>query len=76
MSKKELTIVTITDEQIRGAYRDGIISYDLLEFATFPAWKATQHYYRARVVEILNENARVVENEREAATAPLKDTPR
>ena len=45
---------TITDAQIREAYRNGIIGYDLLEFATFPAWKATQRYYRARCAEILN----------------------
>jgi len=52
-----LTASTITDEQIRAAYRDGLISYDLLEFATFPAWKATQCYYRERVAEILNTRA-------------------
>jgi len=45
---------TITDAQIREAYRDGLINYDLLEFATFPAWKATQRYYRERCAEILN----------------------
>jgi hypothetical protein len=45
---------TITDEQIRAAYRDGLINYDLLEFATFPAWKATQRHYRERCAEILN----------------------
>jgi hypothetical protein len=49
-----ITADTITDDEIRAAYRDGIINYDLLEFATFPAWIATQHYYRARVAEILN----------------------
>lgn len=51
---KILDANTITDAQIREAYRDGIISYDLLEFATFPAWKATQRYYRERCAEILN----------------------
>lgn len=45
---------TITDAQIREAYRDGLINYDLLEFATFPAWKATQHHYRERCAAILN----------------------
>ena len=53
-----LTADTITDAQIRAAYRDGLISYDLLEFATFPAWRATQSYYRARCAEILNKVAR------------------
>jgi hypothetical protein len=52
-----ITADSITDEQIRNAYREGLINYDLLEFATFPAWKATQHYYRERVAEILNERA-------------------
>ena len=52
-----LTADTITDAQIREAYRDGIISYDLLEFATFPAWTATQRYYRARCAEILNASS-------------------
>jgi hypothetical protein len=50
----KLTADTITDEQIRGMYRGGLINYDLLEFATFPAWRATQHYYRKRCAEILN----------------------
>lgn len=50
----KLTATTITDAQIRAAYRDGLISYDLLEFATFPAWTATQHYYRERYAKILN----------------------
>ncbi len=49
-----LTASTITDVQIREAYCDGLIGYDLLEFATFPAWQATQRYYRARCAEILN----------------------
>jgi len=49
-----LTADTITDAQIRDAYRDDLISYDLLEFATFPAWKATQPYYRWRCAEIIN----------------------
>ena len=53
-----LTADTITDAQIRAAYRDGLISYDLLEFATFPAWRATQSYYPARCAEILNKVAR------------------
>ena len=56
MGTKPLTASTITDDQIRAAYRDGLINYDLLEFATFPAWIATRHYYRERVAKILNEH--------------------
>lgn len=53
-----LTGSTITDEQIRQAYHDGIINYSLLEFATFPAWRATHAYYRARCAEILNTRSK------------------
>lgn len=49
-----LTADTITDDQIREAYRERLISFDLLEFATFPAWKATQRDYRERCAKILN----------------------
>jgi hypothetical protein len=58
MTASKLTANTITDEQIRGMYRDGLINYDLLEFATFPAWRVTQHYYRERCAEILNARYR------------------
>lgn len=47
------TAIPITDDQIRDGYRRGIISYDLLEFATFPAWRAGADHYRARCAEIL-----------------------
>ena len=53
----KLTAATITDEQIQAAYHEGLISYDLLEFATFPAWKATHHYYRERCAVLLNAHA-------------------
>lgn len=36
----------LTTEQIQEAHREGIISYDLLEFATFPAWRANWSSYR------------------------------
>jgi hypothetical protein len=52
--KLRLTADTITDAQIQDGYRAGILSYALLEFATFPAWKATHAYYRGRCAEILN----------------------
>ena len=58
MTKKrhvELTADTITDAQIREGYRSGLLSYDLLEFATFPAWAATRAYYRERCAEILSD---------------------
>jgi hypothetical protein len=48
-----ITADTITDAQIRDAYQAGLISFDLLEFATFPAWSATQRYYRERCAAIL-----------------------
>jgi hypothetical protein len=52
-----MTADTITDEQIRAAHAAGLISFDLLEFATFPAWSATRHDYRRRCAEILNAHA-------------------
>ena len=57
MTVVRLTAETITDEQISAGYAAGLINYDLLEFATFPAWKATQPYYRGACAEILNAHA-------------------
>lgn len=59
MSRVVLTADTITDEQIRAGYQAGLISYDLLEFATFPAWNdsMTRPYYRGRCAGILNAAA-------------------
>ncbi len=54
MRAPALTAETITDDQIREGHDDDIISYDLMEFATFPAWKATHADYRARCAEIIN----------------------
>jgi hypothetical protein len=56
--KKPLTADTITDEQIQAAYHKGLLSYDLLEFATFTAWAATNQYYRGRCAAILNTYAK------------------
>lgn len=54
-----LTADTITDEQIQDGYHAGLISYSLLEFATFPVWKGcvNHDYYRGRCAEILNAAA-------------------
>ena len=53
-SATTITVDTITDDQIRALYEQGVSTFDLLEFATFPAWAATRTYYRARCAEILN----------------------
>lgn len=60
MEDVPLNAATITDEQIRAAYRDGIISYDLLEFATFPAWGEPRNraYYRGRCAKLVMEARR------------------
>ena len=61
-----LTADTITDDQIRELYAAGAISFDLLEFATFPAWVATQASYREHCAKIFNA--------REAHEIPLITT--
>lgn len=56
-----LTAETITDDQIREGHRAGLLSYSLLEFATFAAWAEplSRAYYRGRCAEILSARGEV-----------------